>query len=159
MKAEIYDEINEARNNANFGTPPDGISARMQVYAWQAPSFDTMIVHSPSAIAGKYSFVPAAIGPKIKAPISASLAFPVDGSAYPTGGCTSYTSSVRGKIAVVDRGICSITNKVFRAQDSGAVAIIICNHEQYNPFVIGGYISSSAIPVVMMSKANCAKFD
>ncbi len=157
VKAEIYDEINEARNNANFGTPPDGISARMQVYAWQAPSFDTMIVHSPSAIAGKYSFVPAAIGPKIKAPISASLAFPVDGSAYPTGGCTSYTSSVRGKIAVVDRGICSITNKVFRAQDSGAVAIIICNHEQYNPFVIGGYISSSAIPVVMMSKANCAK--
>jgi hypothetical protein len=155
VKVEVYDEINDARNNANFGTPPEGISPLMQVYAWQQPSFDTMVVNSPASIAGKYAYVPGAIGPKIKSALSADIAFPKDGSAYPTCGCASYNSYVRNKIVFIDRGICSYIAKITRAQDSGAIAIVICNQDNNPPVVIGGYISSSSIPIVMMSKANC----
>ncbi len=155
VKVEVYDEINDARNNANFGTPPEGISPLMQVYAWQQPSFDTMVVNSPTSIAGKYPYVPGAIGPKIKSALRADIAFPKDGSAYPSCGCASYNSSVRNKIVFIDRGICSYIAKITRAQDSGAIAIVICNQDNNPPVVIGGYISSSSIPIVMMSKANC----
>ncbi len=157
--AEGIDYIDGARNNANFGTPVDGYPPQMQMYVWQTPTFDTAIIESPSNIAGKIMFVPAAIGPVIKAPISSDLILANDGSSNPSLGCNNYVnaSAVNGKIALVDRGICSYISKISKAQSAGAIALVICNNDPTEPFVIGGFSSGVNIPVVMIRESDCVK--
>lgn len=159
VKVETLDNFVDARNNANFGTPPDGVAPTMQVYPWLLPSFDTILITQPNAIISKIAFVPAALGLRIKAPLSGTLAFPYDATSYPTLGCSAYSnaSSINGKIAVIDRGICSTISKAYQAENAGAIALIICQNETNKPFVLGGNITSTNIPVVMISKSDCAR--
>lgn len=119
-------------NNANFSTPPDGSSGRMQMFLWDRQPGAVKIT-SPTEIAKSISsFGTASFGP----PIPRSNEAPVEGSivvvrettaAFPTLGCQAITASLTGKIALVDRGECNFIEKVSNAQKAGAKACIVCN--------------------------------
>ena len=76
-------------------------------------------------------------------------------SGPPNEACGPLNIDLTGKIAVIDRAMCSFADKFQNAVDSGAIAVIICNH---NP---GGGISGFTtleyfdIPGVMMSYEDC----
>lgn len=157
--AEAIDLINSARNNANFGTPIDGYPGVMQLYAWQVPVQDQLFIESPASISGKYTYVHTPISPIIYAPISRQIVLVKDGSNYPSYACSNLINAaeVNGKIAMVDKGICSFTGKMSRIQAAGAVAVIICNNDNNPPSGFGGWTNGLTIPAVMLSKSDCQK--
>jgi len=113
-------------NNANFSTPVDGGSGRMQMFRWVSPG-----------------------GLEITAPYTATYQSPVPddwGGAYTTltgeivpvnapttgpEGCEGpylNAAQVAGKIALVKRGGCEFGLKGLVAQQNGAVGVIIYNN-------------------------------
>ena len=152
---------NGASNNANMSTPGDGRSPRMQMYVWTGTpnrGFSTQPAIQLEDWLGGASF-----GPKTFDLPPGELALANDGSmAAPAGstgtGMPSLTdgcqqpSNVRGKIAVIDRGICTFVVKVQNAQAAGAIGVLILNH-------LPGHTAPNAptnangitIPVLMLS--------
>lgn len=154
--SEGLDFINGARNNANFGTPPDGYPPRMQMYVWKQPSYDTLWLSGIGLQTQKIMFVPAAVGPEILGPIEGRLIVPDDGS-NPVGlGCNNYINAqdVNGKIVIVDLGLCSSALKIQKAENAGAKAIVLIQNRDNAPNVIGGLTIGVQIPVVMVSKTD-----
>ena len=147
-------------NNANFSSPPDGFSGRMQMYEWtNGPSF-FMDVNSPAVIAGSYFAIEAQFGPGLPnapANITGNLVLANDGSANPTQACNALVNggAINGNIAIIDRGNCNFTNKVLNAQAAGAVACVICNNVTGGPFAMGGTAGGITIPSVMISLEDC----
>ncbi|MCP4440211.1 MAG: PKD domain-containing protein [Aureispira sp.] len=148
-------------NNANFATPPDGSTPRMQMYVWNiAPSGsspDYLTVNSPAGVAGPYTSPAAGFGASIpSSPITTNLVLAIDGTAPTSDGCTALTngSAIAGKIAVIDRGGCNFVTKVSNAQAAGAVAVIVVNNDGTAPFAMGGTDPSITIPSIMISQAD-----
>lgn len=157
--SEGIDNLYYARNNANFGTPPDGYSGVMQLYVWQPPEKDTIIIETPPGIAGKIMYVHASITPAIYAPINKQVVKVDDGSLYPSFGCNNLINAVQinGKIALIDKGICSFVTKMIKAQNAGAVAVIICNSDDNEPAGFGGWTTNMTVPSVNIRKSDCDK--
>ncbi|MGB1312004.1 MAG: T9SS-dependent M36 family metallopeptidase [Bizionia paragorgiae] len=141
-------------NNANFATPPEGNSPRMQMYLWQPASLGTpLTINSGGTLIGSVTAAvpstgagadgPGNITGPSATPVTANLALVNDNSAAPTEGCNPLTNggTVAGKIAVVLRGNCNFTQKIQNAQDAGAVGVIVVNHNNptndpnYVPYV------------------------
>lgn len=57
---------------------------------------------------------------------------------------------VNGKIAVVSRGECQFIQKVFEAQQAGAIGVIIINNQGNNVFTPGGNPGGITIPSAMV---------
>ncbi len=74
----------------------------------------------------------------------------------PDLGCSAYApSTFAGKIAVIDRGVCSFESKVLNAQNAGALGVIIVNNTPGAAFVLGGNnILGVTIPAVMISQSD-----
>lgn len=145
-------------NNANFATPDDGSNPRMQMYLWSpSGTSDLLTVNSPSGLAGSYGAVEAGFGPGLPpTPITADLALPEDGTPDIYDLCTDPVNPtiLTGKIALVMRGSCQFNQKVQRAQDFGAVAVIVVNNATTAPFAMGGTSTTINIPSVMISNAD-----
>lgn len=145
-------------NNANFATPNDGSNPRMQMYLWSpSAGSDLLTVNSPSGVAGSYNAVEAGFGPGIPAtPITANLALPNDGTPDNYDLCTDPLDPniLTGKIAIIMRGTCQFNQKVQRAQDFGAVAVIVVNNVAGAPIAMGGTSVTITIPSVMISNAD-----
>lgn len=156
IQAEGMDFVNAARNNASFGTPVDGSAPRMQMYVWQKPLSDTLWLEAPGKPLRKITFVPAAISPRILAPLQTELVLPEDGTANPRFACSNYinASSVAGKIVIVDMGNCSIASKISKAQYANAAGVILVQNNNNAPFAAGGLMTGVNIPVVMVSKSD-----
>ncbi len=144
-------------NNANFLTPPDGMSGRMQMYPWtQFSNTELLTIHFPNAIAGGYNAVDATFTP----PAADSMAVGEivlinDSSANPTEGCTQTTQDLTGKIVFIDRGGCTFAEKITFAQNAGAIGVIIANNQNNAPFAMGGNPATTIdIPAVMISRVN-----
>jgi uncharacterized repeat protein (TIGR01451 family) len=142
-------------NNANFSTPADGGSGRMQMYLWNATP--TLTVNTPSTIAGQYQAVEsnfstankiASVGPR-----TGQVVYYNDQAAGTTHeGCIGQpTNVVLGKIALIDRGNCNFTVKVKNAQTAGAIAVIMINNVQGAPITMGGTDNTITIPAIMIS--------
>lgn len=58
---------------------------------------------------------------------------------------------IKGKVALIDRGKVNFTDKLKRAQDAGAVAVVVDNNVDGDPFQMGGD-GHFDIPAVMISK-------
>jgi len=144
-------------NNANFSTPPDGYTPKMQVYLWYPSMGNYLNILSPENIAGGYSGSTATFGPDIpEIPITAEIVMVNDGSNNPTLGCNTLINGnqVQGKIAMFDRGECTFVNKVLAAQNAGALAVIIVNNLPNGVVQMGGNNNNVTIPVIMISLAN-----
>jgi hypothetical protein len=78
----------------------------------------------------------ASFGPPIPAAgITNTVVVAQDGVGASTDACESLTNAlaVSGKIALVDRGICTFVVKVKNAQDAGAIAVLVADNVADNP--------------------------
>lgn len=146
----------EGFNNANFFTPADGQSPRMQMFLWSgAVSLD---VNSPPQVVGNYPFAQAEFGARTFN-ITQNVVLANDGSSQPSLACNDLINiaQINGKIAMVDNGTCEFSLKCFNAQKAGAIAVIVCNNVPGNPYIMpnGTYGSAVLIPSIMMRKEDC----
>lgn len=142
-------------NNASFSSPPDGTRPRMQMYIWPVGNFT---VQTPASIAKNYYFASAQFGPQTYN-VTGTIVQVIDDT-EPTGdGCSAFTNSaaINGNIALINAGGgCQFGTKALRAQNAGAIAVVICsNNANLISMGAGADGGSVTIPSVMISKANC----
>jgi len=156
-------------NNANFGTDRDGESGVMQMFLWNRNNVGEAVT-----IAGPAAALSSDIGALLGvtgwgAGASVSAETNVQGqvvdvndgvpNALLTDGCEPLINEdeVAGRIALIDRGTCEFGSKALRAQESGAVGVIICNFDDeavgLGPGADGVRVN---IPTFSGSSSTCA---
>jgi len=149
-------------NNATFGTPPDGQNPTMRMFTWQAsgpPQYLT--INTSGTLAGSYTATTANFGPSIPNPgVTANFALAMDNNAGvstdPLDACDplTNTTALNNTIAVIKRGECNFTDKIEKAENAGAVAVIIVNNVLGDPIQMGGTPTNPInIPSIMLSKS------
>lgn len=152
VQAEAQD--GSGTDNANFATPPDGRSPRMQMFLWTgAGDTHEVVVNSP--VSARYNAAPADFGePLTPTGFTGNVVV-----AVPADGCTAITSAVAGQIALIDRGTCEFGLKALNAQRARAAAVIIANNQggtEVIPMGPGAVGSRVRIPAVMISQNDGA---
>ena len=156
VRAEAQDGGGE--NNANFATPPDGGSGRMQMYLWSNSGGRLLTINTPEVAAGQQL---EARGGDFGAPITATpfsgqVVIANDASNSPTLACGAIVNDVAGKIALIDRGSCEFGRKALNAQQAGAVGVIICNFEDNLITMAAGAVGNQVnIRAVFMKNSDC----
>lgn len=144
-------------NNANFATPSDGNSPRMQMFLFDA--VPSLTVNQPLSFAGSKTAVESGFSANnklaVKGPITNNVILYNDdagGTTHAACVAAANAGTLAGKIALIDRGSCDFTTKVKNAQLAGAVAAIIADNVpgEY-PFIMGGTDNTITIPAVMVS--------
>lgn len=116
-------------------------------------------VNSPAALAGTYAYGIAQFGPLIGSiNLTADAVLVNDGTSNATFGCNPPINAAQlaGKIALVDRGTCNFSQKVYYAQQAGAIAVVVLNNQGGNPsnMAAGLFADQVTIPTVMLSQAD-----
>jgi extracellular elastinolytic metalloproteinase len=149
-------------NNAFFTPSPDGIPGSVNMFVWDNPGGGNFNVDAPSSVAGQYNSVNAAFGGLItEVPVTAEVIIVEDVNPDPstTDACDDLVNGddLVGKIALIDRGGCEFGAKCLRAQDAGAVAVIVCNFDN-DPIAMGaGAVGAQVtIPAVMIGTEDCS---
>ena len=153
IRAEAQDF--SGTNNANMSTPPDGSPGRMQMYVFNLAG-SGVTVTAPPSIAGPYAAGIATGFGTQTFNVTGDVVLGVDGAAPVNDGCSALTNGaqVAGKIALIERGICSFLVKAQSAAAAGAIACIIAdNAPAFNPPGMGGS-GSVAIPVLSVTQAT-----
>lgn len=169
---DAFEASPQGLNNANFSTPPDGVSGRMQMYLWNNNG-GSVSVDSPEQIAGYIKPIGSAqfgrpIPQANETPITGNAIIAVDASnPNESLGCGNFANAAEmaGKVVLIDRGICQFSQKVYNAQRAGAIAVIICNVPGINggngDEMVGMAGGTNAnlvtIPSVFVGKTNCDK--
>ncbi len=87
-----------------------------------------LVINSPANIAGSYGNTATLDFAPLGTAVTGSVAFVgrgcVAGAGVPAGG-DPYLDNPAGKIALINRGVCNISEKVRRASDAGAIGVII----------------------------------
>jgi extracellular elastinolytic metalloproteinase len=156
-------------DNANFATPVDGQSPRMQMYLWNKsgrPAFT--IVNAPASIAGNKTSVesnftlttgfPANNTLARVGPVTADVVYYNDNATTTHDACVSPSNALTGKIVLINRGNCDFLVKVQNAQAAGAVGVIMIQNTTDAPIIMGGANTPAGvnIPAVMVSQADGA---
>ena len=157
VRAEAQD--GSGTNNANFSTPPDGGSGRMQMFLWSGasgPVADILTINN-GPLAGVYSGIPAAFGGPIPNPaLTEDLVVIEDDDAGvstdPNDGCDNITNAgaLAGKIVVIRRGECEFGFKALAAQNEGAVAVIMVNNVPGAPIIMGGGAVGGSVTIPLL---------
>ena len=136
-------------DNANFATPTDGSSPRMQMYLWSGNGPDAQVSVGAQSFGGKQ----AGFGPTLTNK-NGLLALVVDGGGTsPNDGCEAIAlGSLSNRIALLDRGTCDFTLKVLNAQKAGAIAVVVANNDASVPFAMGGTNRKITVPSMMVSQ-------
>lgn len=114
-------------DNANFSTPVDGGSGRMQMFRWVSPG--GLEITAPytatytSAVPGDWGGAYTTVPPSQIVPVNA----PTTGAAGCEGPYLN-AGEVSGKIALVKRGTCEFGLKGLIAQQNGAIGVIVYNN-------------------------------
>jgi extracellular elastinolytic metalloproteinase len=161
VRAEAQDSRNVTplvRNNANFATPPDGAPPRMQMYIGNLTG-STSLLHTtaPTALIGDITTGQAQFGATITTtPVTGDAIFVNDGTSKPTLACgTAIQTNLTGKIALIDRGDCEFGYKALKAQQKGAIGVVICLLDNSIVGLLGGTFGAQVtIPVVSMAKSD-----
>ena len=138
-------------DNANFATPADGQNPRMQMFLWTGkPSHEVVVGTTSYAAAG------AAFGPPLNATgITAEVALADDGTAPTSDACEALQAgSLSGKLALIDRGLCTFVVKVKNAQNAGAVGVIVVNNQGDSVFTMGGADRKITIPSLFVGQTD-----
>ena len=134
-------------DNANFATPGDGSNPRMQMYLWTGkPSHQVVVGANIYAAAG------AAFGPALTSTGKTGIIT----VASPADGCTAISTTLTGRIAVIDRGTCAFTVKVKNAQLKGAIGVIVANNAGDGVMSMGGTDGTVTIPSVFVGQTDGA---
>src|SRR5262249_6841309 len=139
-------------DNANFATPPDGQSPRMQMFLWTGKGDHQVVIGSTTYLAQG-----AAFGPPLDATgITAQIILANDGAGATSDLCEAMPSgSATGKIVLADRGTCTFVVKVKNAQNAGAVGAIIANNRGGDSIItMGGTDSTITIPSVFVNQTG-----
>ncbi|OZV71053.1 T9SS-dependent M36 family metallopeptidase [Winogradskyella aurantia] len=146
-------------NNANFGTPPDGLNPRMQMFLWStAGGAASQLNIINGSLAGTYSGVAAAFGEELSSSSSISgalqLVTDTDGDELDFCNELNNPSSLNNRIAIIRRGSCEFGFKVLAAENAGAIGAIVVNNVPDSPIVMGaGAVGNSVtIPSIMVSQ-------
>lgn len=72
----------------------------------------------------------------------------------PANGCTAISTSLTGKVALIDRGACTFSTKIRNAQNAGAVGVLIVNNVAGDPVGMAqdGTPNQPTIPAAMLGK-------
>ncbi|WP_394840755.1 M36 family metallopeptidase [Pendulispora brunnea] len=139
------------RNNANALTPADGQSPRVQMYLFQNGTVARADIKSPPAVAGSITVAPARFGPQTVT-VAGTLAFldvdACNGTAIP--------ATVAGRVAVVGRAGCEVTQKVRNLEASGARAVLIAEAQDGAPQRPTGF-DFTGIPAVAIGRADVTR--
>lgn len=120
--------------------------------------FDTnalMTINTPTALLGDYpAIMTAFFGSIIDNDITQDLILVNDGIDITYNACEEITNTdeINGKIAVIRRGSCNFDDKVLRAENAGAIAVIMVNNISGDPIPMGGDDTTITIPSVMIAK-------
>lgn len=126
LLAEAQDNaLGGSRNNANMSTPSDGLPPRMQVFVWSGKQELKLTTQPTDRAAATAS---AGFGPPTF-DVTASVVLADDGTAPGSDACTPLVNDVTGKIVLIDRGTCGFKSKVLRAEQAGAVGVIVANNQ------------------------------
>ncbi|OQS04405.1 hypothetical protein THRCLA_03353 [Thraustotheca clavata] len=101
-----------------------------------------------SGIKGEVIIVPGNFGPCTSIPLSDLIV------ANPFNGANSLINDVKNKIVIMERGNCTFASKALRAQESGAIAVIIVQTADVWPYTMTdstGEGNALNIPVFMIS--------
>ncbi|MEZ4879194.1 MAG: M36 family metallopeptidase [Chitinophagales bacterium] len=157
-------------DNANFYTSPDGVNfpfnrSRMQMYMWNGTPPSTLTYNTPSTIAGdiphgsQSDWGPCSynITGAVANATTADLTYP---ASYVCGAVNN-SSEISGKIALIDRGGCDFSAKVYAVQLAGAIGAIIINRQTAGDSLIGMSGGTNAgsvtIPAVFVTYAEGQK--
>jgi hypothetical protein len=139
----------------------DGPAVRASVKEFLG-SLPILYVDAPPAIAGDLVFGTADFGTEVGAvSLSGQVVQALDaadaGGPTTTDGCSpiSNASEVDGKIALVDRGVCTFVQKATNAQAAGAIAMIVADNVfAFEPPGMGGTAPEIEIPCVSVTQAD-----
>ena len=156
-------------NNANFATPGDGSSGRMQMFLWNSNAGGNPIVAAQPAQVADRTYGDLGI-----AADGFGFGATVDSNTMVRAGIVDAlddvenqdlndicedivnASDIDGKIALINRGGCEFGSKALRAQEAGAVAVIICNFEDDIINMAGGADGTQVnIPIFMLTFSGC----
>lgn len=145
-------------NNANFATPTDGSSGRMQMFRWTSPS--GLRVLEPYQ--AEYKALVGGFGGNLVPDQTGLLVAADDGASDPDiavqgcGASWANAAQVNGKVALISRGTCEFGSKALNAQNAGAIAAVIYNNQNDEPVSMGGGAAggSVTIPVISIGLAN-----
>jgi hypothetical protein len=132
-------------DNANFATPAEGGNPRMQMYLFTGKPSHQVVVGASLYDAAGAEFGPALTSTGKTGAIS--LTSPADG-------CTAISTTLTGKIAILDRGTCSFIVKVKNAQLKGAIGVIVANNAGDSVIAMGGTDSTITIPSVFVGQTS-----
>ena len=142
-------------DNANFATPRDGTSPRMQMFLWTGKGINQVVVDAPAGVVGTYRAQGATFGaaPTVTG-VTAAITVANDGAGVTTDACeTLAAGSLSGQIALMDRGTCAFVVKVKNVQNAGAVAAIVANNVNGDSILtMGGTDATITIPAVFISQ-------
>ena len=157
VNAEAQD--GSGTSNANFSTPADGTSGRMQMFLWLSAGNETYIAKPDSLIGSIDSRRASGWGGAPPPVINADAVIADDHSGAPTLGCANNgfrRTEVEGKIVLIDRGTCEFGLKSLNAQKAGAVAVLICNFEDAFVTMGAGAVGNQVtIPAYFTTKTIC----
>ncbi len=156
VRAEAQD--GSGRNNANFGTPRQNAAdprPRMQMFEWRSALPNPITINTGS-LTGTFYGPMGGFGESLvtTGPITGDIAYVGRGCdpAYQAGQpLDAYLDNPAGKIAMIDRGSCTFAAKVHKAQDNGALAVIVVNSIAGPPVAMGGADPAIVIVSVMIS--------
>jgi hypothetical protein len=128
----------------------------MQMFKWNYPFPNVLLVATPAPIAGTYITTGAGFGPTFATagPKTGALVLANDNTGTSSDGCEALVGFPAGGIAVMDRGSCNFTVKVKNAQLASAAAAIIINNIAGDPISLGGTDATVTIPAGMVSLAD-----
>jgi minor extracellular serine protease Vpr len=104
----------------------------------------------PATVVGKGTFG-AALGDFANFDPAVTAAYTVT---TPANGCTAISTALAGKIALIDRGVCTFSTKIRNAQTAGAVGALIVNNVAGDPTAMAqdGTANQPTIPAAMLGK-------
>ncbi|MFS8083318.1 MAG: M36 family metallopeptidase, partial [Ginsengibacter sp.] len=145
-------------NNADFSTPADGSSPRMQMYLFDGVNTQLFLVNTPPSLSGYKSAKEGAMSTQnllinVGNKTGNLVLWNDDVSGTTHFGCgTAYNASaINGNIALIDRGNCDFATKVKNAQLAGAIAVVIIGNVPGEIIVMGGTDNTITSPSVMIS--------
>ncbi len=145
-------------NNADFSTPPDGFNGRMRMFTWDRDNSSKFLdIIEPFELSGKVATGSAEFGAMITTtPVTGEVVLINDGTFNGPKGCNAINGQpLLGKIALIERGLCDFSLKVYNAQLAGAVGAIIANFENATIGMGAGQNAAQVtIPSVFISSAE-----